>query len=880
MQFRRRQTWWVRLAKQFRDPQVVLLVSAAAFSGVVSRAEHQGAVPYEALIILAIVVLNALLGFFQEERAERALASLQQMAPAVATVIREGQRKRVPAQELVPGDLVWLEEGDHVPADARLAEVSSLRAMESTLTGESLPVDKSVEPVSIAASIGDRSNMLFAGTLVVSGNAQAVLTATGMQTEFGRIALLLRAAEDTLTPLQQQLRQLSRQLGIAVLGIAVVVVLVLLSLHGIRDMGTLLSTLLFGIALAVAATPEGLLAVITLVQAIGVRRMARRGAILRTLTAVETLGATTVIASDKTGTLTRNEMTVTALLTAAGRTVFSGAGYAPVGGALAADGGPLPEPQQNEVRALLRAAALANNAQLEERPTGWAIHGDPTEAALLVAAAKVQLDVSALRMQHPRLAETVFSSERRRMSAVHGDVANPAMRTVYAKGALDTLLDRCTGEFAGGSVRPMMEERRSQIRQDNEQMAAEALRILGVAMRPVQPEEGAGTEAMAGERAESGLIFLGMVGMMDPPRPEARAAVEAATRAGIRVLLITGDHAATAIAVARLLGIAVDGGALEGGRLESLVDAELAQVVRSVSVYARVHPEQKLRIVRALQQNGEIVAMTGDGVNDAPALKAAHIGVAMGVAGTDVSREAADLVLTDDNFATIVAAVEEGRILYDNIRKFLQYLLATNMGEVMTLLLSIVALSLQGRGRPSLLLPLTAAQILWVNLVTDGAPALALGVDAASPDIMRRPPGRAGQHIVDRAMVLQLVVTALVMAVGTAAVFFIAVERNGLDYARTLAFTTLILFQLCNAFSVRAGGGSIFRDPFGNRWLWGAVLLSLAMQIVVLVVPFLRGAFGLAPLRLSEWLLCLAVASSTVWISELMQWMRHTAVRR
>lgn len=863
---------WKRLLRQLADPQVYLLLCAAAVSFTIWVTERASGDPYESVIILAIVFLNTLLGYLQEGRAERALASLKKMVPSETTVIRDGKQQRLMARELVPGDLILLFEGDSIPADGRLISAQSLVTSESSLTGESIPSRKSIEPVPREAMIGDRSNMVFAGTMVIAGNGRAVVTTTGMETEFGKVAGLLTDTESQLTPLQLQLRQLSKQIGAGVVALAVCVVVSLLVINGVQSTDTVMKVLLFGIALAVAATPEGLATIITLVLAIGVQRMARRGAIVKRLAAAETLGSATVIASDKTGTMTRNEMTVRTIITASGEVEVSGNGYLPEGEVRTLQHERLPSEQREEVEQLLIASVLVNNAKLNKDTDTWTVQGDPTEGALLVAAKKVNIQLSRIHSSYPRIAEIVFSSERKRMTTIHEVSGVSGKSVAFSKGAPDILLQFCKRELYAGQVRPLTVDRVEQILRDNERLTSKALRTLGVAMRTIEADEVAAVMDSSGQEVERDLTFLGLVGMMDPPRPEVRLAVERARAAGIRTILITGDHPGTAMAVARELHICSDCNCLIGMKIDQISDVDLLEVVRTTDVYARVKPEHKFRIVKALQQNGEIVAMTGDGVNDAPALKAAEIGIAMGITGTEVAKEAADLILTDDNFSTIVAAVEEGRIVYDNIRKFLRYLLATNMGEVLTLFMSALILSIADTGGThSLVLPLTAAQILWVNLITDGAPALALGVDSASADIMSRPPRRSDDGIVDREMTIGLFVVATVMAVGTMSAFFLLADTKSIEYKRSLAFTTLILLQLFNSFSSRSGSQSAFTDIFVNRWLWAAIALSLGLQYFVLNVPLLQTAFGVMSLSGRDWLLILAISSSVLWASEILK---------
>jgi Ca2+-transporting ATPase len=852
---------WRRFLDQFDDALVLLLVAAAVISIAVWAVERETSLPYEALVIFTIVLLNAGLGYLQEGRADRSLEALRAMAAPEASVVRDGEWRRLPARELVPGDLLIVNEGDTISADARLIEVAELRTLEASLTGESTPVRKDLLPVERDAAVGDRSNMVFSGTTAGFGHARAVVTATGMRTEAGKIAGLLRRTKPQQTPLQHELDRVGKQLGVAVIAIAVVVVAVFLALHGVSDTKTVVHALLFGLALAVAAAPEGLAAVVTLVLSLGVQRMARQGAIVRRLPAVETLGSVTVIASDKTGTLTRNEMMVRSIVTASGRVELSGAGYAPDGGLNAEGGGELSGEGKTEIDRLLLSAALANNAQLINQNGSWTIQGDPTEAALLVAAKKAGIELDTLVTRFPRLSEATFSSERKRMSTVHED---GAAGVICAKGAPGPLLACCTEELTGKTMQPLTPERRQEILRDAEALAGMALRTIGVAFRKLET----GSRADSGDGMEHDLVFIGLAGMIDPPRPDARQAITRAKAAGIRPIMITGDHAGTALAIARELGIASGDRVLCGPELARMNENDLAAAVREVAVYARVDPEHKLRIVRALQSNGEIVAMTGDGVNDAPALKAADIGIAMSMTGTDVAREAADLILTDDNFATIVAAVEEGRAIFDNIRKFLGYLLSSNAGEVFTVFFAVVLGGLMGLGSGGMLvLPLLASQILWINLLTDGAPALALGVDPADPDLMTRRPRLKGEGVIHSRMLINILIMGGVMAAGTLWVFHSA-SPGGIGYGRTMAFTTLILFQIFNSFNARSETRSAFHGLFRNRWLWAAVLMSIGLHLMVLYVPFLQIAFGTVGLGAWDWVRAVAVASSILWVGE------------
>ena len=800
------------------------------------------------------------------------MAALRAMSAAEASVVRDGERRSVGVSEIVPGDLILVEEGDMIPADARLIECTSLQVQEASLTGESLPVSKSSRVIEGGAALGDRSNMVYSGTTVAYGRGRAVVTATGMRTELGRIARLIERTEEEATPLQRELDRTGRLLGLAVLAIAAVVVATILLVEGVRSPGALLEVLILGVALAVAAVPEGLPAIVTVVLAIGVRRMAARNAIVRKLPAVETLGSATVIASDKTGTLTRNEMTVRAVVTAGGRANLTGTGYAPEGELLGSDMSPLADATvRREVEQALLVTERANNAAVQEHDGRWVVRGDSTEGALLVAARKAGLSSEALDERFERVGEVPFSSERKMMSTVYRDRREGGL-ILFAKGAPDVLLGRCSRELVGGEARPLSEERRREISLQNELLAAEALRTLGAAYRAVTNEE---LERGPDHRIEQNLVFVGLVGMMDPPREEARRAVAVARDAGVRTIMITGDHPRTAAAVAGQLGISTGEPALTGAELDEMTDEALRRVVRESAVYARVNPEHKLRVVRALQENGEVVAMTGDGVNDAPALKTADIGVAMGVTGTDVSREAADMVLTDDNFASIVAAIEEGRSIFANIQKFLRYLLSSNIGEVLVMFLAVLLAGVIGlSGEGFLALPLTATQILWINLLTDGAPALALGLEPAGPDAMRRPPRPRGSGVITRRTWLGIAVTGLIMAAGTLFVLDYALPggyisgSGGLLRAQTMAFTTLVLFQIFNVFNARSFGRSAFAGLFRNPWLWGALLLSLLLQVLVVYAPFLHPAFGTVPLSLQEWGLCAAVASTVLWLRE------------
>ncbi len=877
---------FARLIDQFRSPLVLLLVAAAGVSLAVWIGERHEAVPYDAIVIFAIVVLNAALGYVQEARAEAAIAALSRMSAPSATVIRDGERTVIAAADVVPGDVLRVEEGDCLAADARVLDATALRTIEGALTGESVPVDKHASAVALDAPIGDRTCMLFAGTSVVAGHATAVVTATAMQTEVGRIAGLLESAESEPTPLQRELARLGKVLGFIVIAIAVVVAVTILVLQ--RDFSTaaLVGVLLYTVALAVSAVPEGLAAVTTVVLSLGMRRMAARNAIVRQLSAVETLGAATVIATDKTGTLTCNELTVRVVETASGRVEFGGAGYAPVGPVQAGGRSLARGSLRTEVERLLAAASLASNAELREHGGRWTVVGDPTEGALHAAAGKIGLVRSRLDARFARLAEIPFSSERKRMSTAHADRMGAVSHVLFVKGAPDLLLELCEHERTGREERTVDAARRGAIAARIEALAADGLRTLGVAYRRL-PEFG---ERMLEPTLEQRLVWLGVIGMADPPRPEAAPAVAAAQRAGVRVVMITGDHPAAAAAIAAELGIAPRGAPVLTGASLSRLDAEgLREAAKHTAVYARVAPEQKLDIVRALKANGAVVAMTGDGVNDAPALRAADIGIAMGMAGTDVAREAAAMVLADDNFATIVAAIEEGRGIYANIQKFLRYLLATNLGEVVVMFLGVACAGVlgivAGRGE-ALVLPLLATMILWINLVTDGLPALALGVDEVEPGLMRQRPRDPGLRVITSRMWVGILVSAAVMGAGTLLLLDAGlpgglIEGSGdVAYARTLAFHTLVLYQVVAALCVRSDERSAIARPWPNRWLWGSLAIAVALQLLVLYVPALQRGFGTVPLDATDWLISLAVASTVYWTRESLKMIFRARDRR
>ncbi len=829
---------------QFKNLIVWVLIGAAVVSGLLQEW-------LDAAAILTIIWLNACLGFAQEFKAERSLAALRQLSVATARVVREGTIRPVPARELVPGDLVLVEAGDHVPADARLVYATSLRTQEAALTGESTPVDKRAEALpDETAALADQRNMLFLGTDVTAGKGRAVVVATGLRTELGRIASMIEQTGGETTPLQRRLERLGHSLLYLSLGIVAVVFLL-----GLLRGEPLVGMFLTAVSLAVAAIPEGLPAIVTVTLALGVTRMVTRHVLIRRLPAVETLGSTTVICTDKTGTLTKNEMTVTRLLAGGRLFEVTGEGYAPIGEIRelerqskrsAISDQPSAENPQG-LRELLTAAVLCNGATLREEQGTWRILGDPTEGALLVAAAKRRLFKDRVEAAHPFLAEVPFDPERKMMTVVRKTTQGAA---AYVKGAPDLLLQRCTEWMtADGRAEPLSESAKRQILDMNRTFAQDALRVLGVAKRtlPMQPDAGRASDI------EQGLMFLGLAAMKDPLRPEALAAVQTCREAGIRTVMITGDHQETATAIARELGIMNGFAAISGTEIDRLTDEELGAQVERISVYARVSAAHKLRIVRAWKARGAIVAMTGDGVNDAPAVKEADIGVAMGLTGTDVTKEASDMVVTDDNFSSIAAAVEEGRGIYDNIRKSVHYLLSCNIGEVLVMLLATVT------GLP---LPLLPVQILWINLVTDGLPALALAADPSDPHSMQRPPRPPSARFLDRDRIILMSVQGLFMALIATAAFAYCLYGmdQDLDRARTVTFTVLVMVQLFHALNCRSDHQSLFTiGLLTNQPLLWAVAGSAALQALILVTPWTRDLFKAAPFNPEHWMLAIGL---------------------
>ncbi len=836
---RKRVSAWQLFLEQFKNFLIIILLVAVALSAILGEVT-------DAVVIFVIVLFAAGLGFYQEYRAERAMEALKRMAAPQARVIRDGQEMTIAACELVPGDIVLLSTGDRVPADMRLVEAVNLRTDEAPLTGESTPVDKKVEPVDGEVAVGDRANMAFMGTVVVYGRGKGVVTATGMATEFGKIARLLGEVEKERTPLQINLDRLGKYIGVA----ALVLCFILAGIGVVRG-HELLEMVIWGVSLAVAAVPEALPAVVTISLALGVQRMVRRHALIRKLPAVETLGCTTFICSDKTGTLTQNQMMVKRIFVDDRSVEVSGAGYEPRG-RFFANGVALDVEKEPGLRLLLEAVALCNDASLTYVDGGWRVRGDPTEGALIVAAAKAGLVREELCRKLPRVMEVPFSSEAKRMTTVH-QLPDGGL-VAYSKGAPEVVLGACNHIFHRGQTVELPAEKREKILQTAHKMAEDALRVLGVAYKVVRET---GSEA-----SDQGMVFLGLVGMIDPPREEAKEAVRLCEQAGVKSVMITGDHKLTAVAIARELGILKEGIALDGEELDAISDEEFQGMVERVEVYARVSPAHKLRVVEALTKKGHVVAVTGDGVNDAPALKKADIGVAMGITGTDVSKEAADMVLTDDNFASIVAAVEEGRAIFDNIKKYLMYLLSSNIGEI--LLMAGAILFGPVIGLPAGAIPLIAIQILFVNLVTDGLPAIALSVDPAAPDIMQRKPRPRGRGVFTMPVVVLILVGGVWSCLVNLGIFKWALDvGKSMVEAQCLCFLTLIMIQFFKAYNFRSERHSVFRiGMFNNKWLNMAVGSQILLMLIIIYLPFFQSVFHTYPLDGFDWMLSLLLSLS------------------
>jgi Ca2+-transporting ATPase len=814
--------------RQFSNFLVLMLLIAGVISLLIAKIT-------DASVIFVFLFVITTVGFVQEYRAEKAMEALKKLAAPKATVIREGKRAEIPASELVPGDIILLEEGDRVPADARLIEAMNLKVDESSLTGESIPVTKDAKFLK-DVELAERRNMVFLGTIVSYGRAKAVVVSTGMQTEIGNIAKLIQIEEREITPLQIQLNRFGKWLGAIALSLCVIA-FVIGWVRGIEKFEMFLTA----VALAVSAVPQGLPIVITVTLALGMHRMAKHNALVRRLVAVETLGCATVIAADKTGTMTTNEMTVRKIFCGNKMINVSGAGFEPKGEFSSLD---------EDVKLLLKIGLLCNNANLEFKEGKWNVFGDPTEGALVVAAAKANLWKEKIEVSYPRIAEFPFSSERKMMTTIH-KTSNKIF--AFVKGAPETILELCSSVKENGKIRKITEEDKKKILDVLHQMTANGLRTLGFAYKEMEKE------IFIPSYVEKNLIFVGLAGMIDPPRPEVRNAIELCKQAGIKVIMLTGDHKLTAIAVAKDLGLLESSEVLTGSELDKMSDEELEKRIENISVFARVSPSHKLRIVKALQKKGHVVAVTGDGVNDAPALKKADIGVAMGIKGTDVAKEASEMVLMDDNFATITKAVEEGRGIYDNIRKFVRYALSVNFSEIFFVSIAVFA------GLPLPLLPL---QILWINLLTDGAPSLSLSVDPKDPEIMKRKP-REKKHTILHKMVLFIIAAGCLALLTEMGVFVWELFKGStIEKARTMAFTTAIMFELFFVFNCRSEKLSVFKlSPFSNKWLVFAVIITFLLQAMVIYVPFFNSVFGTVPIGLTDWLIIILLCSSGLLLS-------------
>jgi len=876
-------SFWRMLLDQFNQFLVLILIVAAIISAIIGWTEFNQTGDttefIDAIAIMTIVILNAILGVVQEGRAEEALAALKKMASPNARVLRDGYTQTVPSRELVPGDIVILETGNYVPADVRLVESVNLRIEEASLTGESVSVGKDAhDALKAEAVLGDRHNMAFMSTLITYGRGQGLVIGTAMDTEIGKIAEMIQSYEEEPTPLQVKLDQLGKTLGIitlvicglvGVLGVVRDTQLGILFNQGFgayvgleETVPKLIEMFMVAVSLAIAAVPEGLPAVVTIALALGMQEMVRRNALIRKLPAVETLGSATAICSDKTGTLTQNEMTAVQMYVDRSLLTITGEGYKPEGefldsGDVVGLGG------YPGMRLLLRAGLLCNDAHLEEISEGeqsqWRIAGDPTEGAFVVAAAKAGYWQNSLGEEYPRIAEIPFDSERKRMTTFHPD-PRYGDYVAYMKGAPDVVLGLCEQVLEDGIMRPLTNERRRNILEENAALAANALRVLGVAFRPLksvpdnpQPED-----------SETGFTFIGLLGMIDPARPEVAPAISTARKAYIETVMITGDYLNTARAIGKEIGLLEDGDrALTGAELDQMDDEEFDAIVEDVALYARVSPQHKVKIVDALKARGHVVAMTGDGVNDAPALKRSSIGVAMGITGTDVSKETADMVLTDDNYASIVSAIEQGRVIYSNIRKFVYYLLSCNMAEIAILLIAMIA------GAP---LPLLPIQLLVLNLLTDGLPALALGVETGDPDIMDQPPRPVKEPIINREMVTGIAVQTVAISIAVLAAFQIGLE-SGEAHGRTMAFATLSISELLRAYTSRSERYSLWSIGFfTNKWMQWAVLSSMVVLIAIIYVPFLDPIFGTTFLTGEDWLVMLPLILIPSVAAELNKW--------
>lgn len=819
------------LIVQFNDPLIWILIIAAIISSIEPLLAHgTEKLNWESfadpIVIVTIIIVNAIIGFIQEFRAEKSIELLKKLAGLWCLVLRNGQEQKINAENLVPGDVILLETGNKIPADARLFEVSNFETMEAILTGESTPIIKHTGVVN-KTEVAEQTNMVFSGTIATKGRAKAIVTATGMQTEIGKIAELLIRTEDEKTPLQKKMAELSKYLGMGTLIICLIVVFA-----GYFTGKTLSEMFLIGISLAVAAVPEGLVTVITICLALGIQRMIKKNVLIRKLASIETLGCTNVICSDKTGTLTKNEMTVTKLFVNMEVISVTGSGYIPSG---------VFNKESPELMMLLKIGALCNDSKFSNDNT---IFGDPTEASLLVSALKAGLKKESLQTENPRIDEIPFDSQRKLMSTTH--LINNE-NFIFTKGAPDQLISKCSKILINNQETKLTEEYKKLLLEQNNDFAQDAMRVLGFAYSKIEnkPEE-------------KNLTFVGFQAMIDPPRESTIETIKLCKAAGIRVIMITGDHKATAIAIAKQIGIS--GNAITGEELDKIQN--LSEAIDEISIFARVNPEHKIRIVNALKEKDKVVAMTGDGVNDAPALKAAQIGICVG-SGTDVAKESSKMILVNDDFASIVRTIEEGRGIYDNIKKFIRYLLSSNLSEVFIIFFAILL------GFP---LPLLAIQLLWINLVTDGLPALALGIEPIPSDIMNKPPRGTKEKILSKRNIFWMLAIAATMTIGTLGMFK---SFSGLQHEQTIAFTVLVMFQMFNVLCCKSETKSIFKIFFNNKWLLGAILISVLLQLAVVYIPFLQKLFKTCPLPLKDWIWIIFVSSSVLWVDEIWKLVRR-----
>ena len=820
---------------QFKSSLIIILLAAIILTLIIGEYA-------DSALITIIVIVNALLGFAQEYKAEKSIEALKKLASLKATVIRDGKKERILAKDLVLGDIIRLEEGEKIPADARLIEVISLETHESALTGESTSVAKEISEIKGKKSIAEQSNMVFSGTVITRGRGKAIVIRTGMRTEIGRIAEMMQSEEKEQTPLQLTLAKLGK-----LLGIAVIIVCIIVFLTGLLRGNNAVEMFKSAIALTVAAIPEGLPAVVTITLALGVTRLVRKNALIRKLHSVETLGCTNVICTDKTGTLTKDEMTVKEIFVNNKLIKVTGQGYSTEG--LFLDSKP------GDYELLLRISSLCNNASISNEK----ILGDPTETALLVCASKASLSREELEQEFPRIHEIPFDSERKMMTTIH---QNKNKEIAFVKGGPKQVIDNCSFYYENGKIIKLTKSKKDEFLEKNREMASKALRVLAMAFREL-PEK----VKYSSETLEKNLVFVGLTGMIDPPRAEIKDAIKLCRKAGIRVIMLTGDQRTTAKAIGIQIGlINKDEKIITGMDITEFSDTEFDNIVKDVNIFARISPKDKIRIVDSLKKYGNVVAMTGDGVNDAPALKKADIGIAMGITGTDVSKEASDIILTDDNFASIVNAIKEGRGIYDNIKKFVEYLLSSNLGEILVIFVAMLI------GMP---LPLIAIHILWINLATDGLPALALSVDPAEPGIMERKPRKKDSKIFSKNVVLRMMAVGIIMCVGTLALFKLYDPVNNLVYAQTMAFSTIMMFQMFNVLNCRSEKNSLFKiGIFSNKYLIGAIVISILLQVIVIYTP-LAIFFKTVPLSLVDWIYIILMSSTVLIFGETIKLIRN-----